>query len=86
MELIGLYKYNLTICLQIHGIKKCLILNVSSYKVNNKLSNLVSKVPCIVHIKFLCKYRIMVFNNTFFQNYFSYIVAVTFTGGGNRST
>jgi hypothetical protein len=30
--------------------------------------------------------RVMMFNATFNQQYFSYIVVVSFIGGGNRST
>jgi hypothetical protein len=38
--------------------------------------------------RFTCitKVRLMVFNATFFQQYFSYIVVVSLIGGGNRIT
>ena len=36
--------------------------------------------------KIIYRVRAMVFNATFNQQYFSYIVALSFTGGGNRST
>jgi hypothetical protein len=41
---------------------------------------------CLSPLNLWARVMVMVFNTTMFQQYFSYIVAVSFIGGGNRST